>query len=267
MPAIQPARLKLQTAELLDKAADPQVFTRAALALLEQYSDRTYRPGQVGEEPPLLPAFFVPKPVLREILKELRSFAVAHRDAALHLADALWAQPYFESHYLAACLLGLIPPNPPEVILKRVEAWTKPPTEIRLVEILAMDGLARVRTELPDDHLLAIKTWLASRDIALCRLGLKCLLSVVSSPSFEDLPSIFKLLTPPMREAPAALRPYLSEVVVSLVRRSPHETAYYLSQNLVFETQDLNTRWIIRRSLKYFPLELQTDLAKRAGRG
>lgn len=263
MPAIQLARLKIQTAALVDKAYDPPGFVRAFVEFLDYYADRTYRPGRVRGEPPLSPAFFVPKPVLREVVKSLRPFAESNREATLQLADALWEQPYFESRELSACLLGLIQPDPAQPILARVSAWTRSPTEIRLVETLVTEGLKRVASELPDRYFAAIKMWLASPAVDLRRLGLKCLPPLLESPSFHDLPAVFKVLTPLLREAPPMLRPDLFEVFQCLVRLSPHEAAYHLRQNLNFETQDLNTRWVLHRCVRYLPRDLRAEFSER----
>lgn len=263
MAAINQARLKLQAAGLIECADDPVEFARAFVDLLDYYADRTFRPTRVGGAPPLSPAFFVPKPVLWEVIKELRFFAESNREAALKLADVLWDQPYFECHYLSARLLGLVQPDPPEAVLQRVAAWARSPTEMELVESLVTDGLGRVRAERPAQYFAAVKSWLAAPQIDLCRLGLKCVLPLLESPAFEDLPSIFKLLTPLLRVAAPQLRPNLFEVFQSLMRRSPRETGYYLRQNLVFDTQDLNTRWLIRRCLKYLPEDIRADILAR----
>lgn len=263
MPAIHQARLKLQVARLMEHVEDAPGFSRALIDLLDYYADRTYRLARVGGEPPLLPAFFVPKPVLREVIKELREFAESNREATLRLADALWEQPYYECHYLSARLLGLVQPDPPEAILERVASWAQPPTEASIIETLVVDGLGRVRAESPERYFAAIKSWLKAAQFDLRRLGLRCLPPLVEAPAFEDLPSVFKLLTPLLREAIPELRPDLLKVFQSLVRRSPRETGYYLRQMLVFETQDTNTRWLIRRCLQSLPEDLRADIRAR----
>jgi len=54
MPAIHPARMKIQVARLGEKIRQPEVFVRELHNLLDFYADRTHRPGQFGEPPPLL---------------------------------------------------------------------------------------------------------------------------------------------------------------------------------------------------------------------
>jgi len=105
MPAIQPARLKIQAAQLAEKFTDPPAFTLGLNELLEFYADRTYRPGQASDPQPLLKAYNVPTPVLRQVSKELSKFIVANQDAALALCDALWSKPVLEFRLLAAMVL------------------------------------------------------------------------------------------------------------------------------------------------------------------
>ena len=49
MPAIQPVRLKRQSALLVEQFNNPAAFIRSLHHLLEFYADRVHRPGQAGE--------------------------------------------------------------------------------------------------------------------------------------------------------------------------------------------------------------------------
>ena len=147
MPAIHPPRLKIQASELVQEASDPEAFCRSYHEFLDIYSDRTYRPGKVGEPPPLLRTYQVPKPVSRAVDKELSVWAVNNRADALKLADTLWLQPILEFRLTAASLIGQIEPQPVKPIFSRVESWIKPNTEERLIYALINMGLARILTE------------------------------------------------------------------------------------------------------------------------
>ncbi|MGE5124163.1 MAG: hypothetical protein ACM3H7_06560, partial [Acidobacteriaceae bacterium] len=93
MPAIQPARLKQQIANLADKFNHPNQFIAQLHALLDQYSDHTHRPGQSGIPSPLISSYNTPPPVMRQIWQALLPLARNDAKSALAICDALWAEP------------------------------------------------------------------------------------------------------------------------------------------------------------------------------
>ena len=260
MPAILLAKLKIQAAHLAEKFDRPEKFVRELHALCDIYAERTRRPGQAGEPAPLLSTYKLPGPVLRQVLKETTPYLRSERQAALRLADALWAEPYLEFRLLAASILGGIPPQPVETLLERVQAWTKPSLDDRLLTALISDGLARVRAEDTALYLDLIKSWLESREVFSQRLGLRALLFLLKSSSFENMPLAMRLLAPVVRAAPSRLKPDLLDLIQALAQRSPRETAFFLRQNLVVKNDNPGTPWLIRNSLRYFPLEMQSSL-------
>ncbi|HEX9616998.1 MAG TPA: DNA alkylation repair protein [Anaerolineales bacterium] len=260
MPAIQLARLKIHTTQLAENFAKPAVFVRSLHELLDYYSDRTYRPGQAGEPPPLLKAYNVPTPVLRHVLKELVPDALQDRPGALRLIGLLWEEPFYEFRQLAISLVGQVPPDPPEDILKIVRAWAIPSTEMRLLVLLFKTGLTRVRKEFPQVYLRQVDIWLASSRTFTQQLGLQALLPLVADPEFDNLPVLFRMLAPLVRDAPVPLRPDLLDIMHQLARRSPKEAAFFLRQNLTLKTDNPGTAWLTRHSLAAFPPEIQANL-------
>jgi hypothetical protein len=260
MPAIQPARLKIQTARLAEDFSNPDVFVRSFHELLDHYSDRSYRPGQSGEPPPLLKAYNVPPPVLRHVLKELGPAILQDRSGTLDLSKRLWEEPFYEFRNLAISLVGQVTPGPPEDILKLVEAWAIPSTELRLLKALLVTGLARVRREFPQVYLRQVNQWLVSGRIFTQQLGLQALVPLLAEPGFENLPVLFRMLAPLVRSAPTPLRPDLLDIMQKLARRSPKEAAFFLRQNLALKTDNPGTAWLARQSLSSFPPEIQANL-------
>jgi hypothetical protein len=260
MPAIQPARLKIQTARLAENFFSPEVFVRSLHELLDDYSDRTYRPGQAGEPPPLLKAYNVPAPVLRQILKELNPYVFQDRSVALRICELLWQEPIYEFRQLAISLVGQVPPDPPEEIFNLVRGWAVPSTEMRLLSMLFSTGLARVRRERPQVYLRQIQRWLASSLNFTKQLGLQALLPLLAEPGFANLPVLFRMLAPLVRAAPTPLRADLLEIIQRLAQLSPKEAAFFLRQNLTVKTDNPGTAWLARHSLASFPPEIQANL-------
>jgi hypothetical protein len=260
MPAIQPVRLKIQATELSTKATNPEIFCHAYHEFLDYYADRTYRPGQVGEPPLLLPAYHVPRPVLRAVEKEMSQFADDERGAALDLADALWGEKYLEFKLLAASMIGMVSPLPTKSVYRRVESWTGPSTEERLENTLVNSGLERILLEHPDLYFQKILTWLRSKKLNFNRLGLKAIPALLESGKFEDYPPLFKQLSKKMRLEGNPIKTDVLAAIEVLAIRSPEETALFLSKTMVSAGEYPSIAWYVRKSLGFFPPDLQSNL-------
>ena len=163
MPAISPARLKIQTAQLADVFSEPAACVRYLHNILDQYADRTYRHGQSGEPLPLIQAYRVKTPVLKQIILELSPLAATEPQQALALCDALWEQPVLEFRLLAADLLGQIPPFPPEPIINRILVWIQKGTEARLIETIIAKGMIRLTKENLPIVINLAENWISAR--------------------------------------------------------------------------------------------------------
>jgi hypothetical protein len=260
MPAIQLARLKIQVSELTTCFDNPREFKRRMHNLFEFYADRSYHPGQLGSPAPLLNVYHIPQPVQKEVVRQLSPFINTNRQAALNLVDMLWEEPNLEFRYTAIRILGEIDPVPEEDIVQRVESWLRPTTELRLIQAIFANGMARIRQENIDLYLSLIKGWLRAQDVFHKKMGLKAIRELVDDLSYENIPFLIRTVEPLIYSGANVLRPDLLEVIRSFAKRSPSETAAFLKQTLVVKTQNLNSAWIIRHSLEEFPLDLQPGL-------
>ncbi|HNB53138.1 MAG TPA: hypothetical protein PK530_14405, partial [Anaerolineales bacterium] len=91
---------------------------------------------------PLLPAFKVAPPVMRQIMLVLTPLAQANPVAALALADALWQKPVLEMRQIAIRLLGLLPADDPAPLLARAQTWATPKEEEHILDEFFETGLA-----------------------------------------------------------------------------------------------------------------------------
>jgi hypothetical protein len=259
MPAIQLARLRQSSAQLIQLFEQPKGFVRNLHSLLNDYANRTHRPGQSGEPAPLLESYNVPKPVIRQILTDTRPLAVENSEAALNLCDELWNESYFEFRFLAAAILGQITPDPPEPVLERVIRWSDQISDVQLMEVLFDRGLNRIKLEKPEYLIDQIDRWLDDPNTAVKKIGLQALIPLVRSANFENLPIFFRYITPLVRELPSALRIDMRDVVMELSIRSPVETAYFLRQ-LISLSSSANAAWLARQNLRHFPPDVQKSL-------
>jgi hypothetical protein len=257
MPAIQLGRLKVQSDQLAERFNDPAAFCRGFHELLDFYADRAYRPGQAGEPPPLLRSYNVSPPILRQVLKDLIPQAVYNPSAGLRLCDALWQEAYLEFRWMAAALLGQLPPDPRadpgRINLGDAKHGNPPGRRAALV------GFAS-NFEKPGRTQAEIQAWLISTDLFSQQLGLQALPYLLDEPGYDNLPQVYPMITQLVRAAPSALRPDLLNVLKKLATISPRETAYFLRQNLAIRQDNPGTAWLARNSLASFPPEIQSNL-------
>jgi hypothetical protein len=259
MPAIQPARLRRQAALLAQSFSQPDVFIRSLHHLLESYADNARHPGQGGETPPLIDAYYVRPPVLRQLVIELNIYAQEDPEAALVLAKALWQQSFLEFRQLAASLLGRVPVEDPRPIVALLESWLNTRPEDRLIEALLVQSMLSLRRDRQDVFLEVVANWLQRPEVFANQLGLRALIPLIQDPGFENIPLIFRLIQPFSRSLAGGLRPFVVNLIHALARRSPQETTYFLRHNL--DTPDNpDTPWLVRQTLPALPVELQESL-------
>jgi hypothetical protein len=261
MPAIQLARLKIQVTELLTYFTQPADFLRELHTMLDFYADRTRRSGQSGKPKPLIQAYNVPRQVMRRIESDITPLVDADPDSALILADRLWLDAWYESRILAIAILGMLPPEPIGVIIDRLQAWGKGCRDDALLASLLDKGAAPVRSGYPNEYFVMVENWLSSGDVLSRKVGLRAMPALIQNPDFENLPALYRLLAPQVRESTSALEADLIQVVRSLGRRSPQETAYFLQQNLKAPHKS-GLGLITRKSLDVFPPDLEESLRK-----
>ena len=259
MPAIQLARLKIQVTDLLAYFDDPAGFIAEFHSLLNFYADRTRRPGRSGRPKPLIQAYNVPRQIMRRIENDLTPLVDADSQGALVLSDQLWADPWYESRRLAISILGMISPEQPDLIVDHLQTWGKSCREDALLDALLDVGAAALRKENPDEFLKLVEYWLTSEDKISRKIGLRALPALILLPQFENLPTIYRILAPLLRDASSTLEVDLVRAIRALGERSPQETAFFLKQNLMAPHKAGMTT-IIRSSLTAFPSELATML-------
>ncbi|MBC8504434.1 MAG: DNA alkylation repair protein [Anaerolineales bacterium] len=259
MPAIQPAKLVVQVAELTEHVSEPKIYLKSLHELLDFYADRTLRPGQIIESAPLLKSYQVARPVLRQIERELAKVVNTDSEAALALADALWEQRWVETRLLAISILGRVSPNPPERVTQRAQEWGSKCKEDKIIKALSSTGIARLRTESRDEFIDLIESWLTSGNRPLELVGLRALPALLGIDGFKNLPLVFRWIAPLVREADREIRDDLILTIRILAGLSPKETLFFL-RNSLEATSNPQTAKLIRRTLVDFPEDLSSTL-------
>ncbi len=259
MPAVELARLRAQINGLIERFADPENLRLALRDLLELYANRAYRPGQAVQPQPLLPSYRVTPLIIHQLELELSKTCQEQPDQALAVINALWRDPYLEPRLLAAVLLGAIPPGHQEQAVQMLRAWAAPSENFRMLDALFRDGTTGLRRSAPQLLFKLFEEWLANSDTAIQSMGIRALIPLVEDPSFENLPPIFRLLSPLVQRSSTPLFTDLQAALTALARRTPVETAYFLRQALSLAPGPGTSR-LVRRCLPLFGPEQQASL-------
>jgi hypothetical protein len=231
MTAIRPAKLKQESALLANYYQQPEAFVRELHRLLDHYADRTHRTSQAGEPTSILPSYNVPPQVMRQIARDLKPIAYNYPNETLSLSDKLWSQDYFELRSLAAFLLGQVSLDPPDPVSRRLVEWSSEILDERMVNVLLDYGLSRLRVEAHEQIYSLADLWLNTTNIQKNQLGIRVLIPLIDHPTAEDIPMIFRLTTPFIRQAAIDIRPDVLILWKSLAQSIPSETAYHLRQS------------------------------------
>ena len=258
MPAIDPERLKKQVDRLLDDVSDPVKFQKGCIELLDFYADRTLKSLAIGEVDETYRAFGAPKPLMRAISFGLLTRLEEQPTASLPAAAALWEAGYRETRALASVILGK---QSGENVPGWAETWAlECDDQIALWE-LANQGLASWRVTDPTTFFERVEIWLGSTEKKLQSFALLVLQSAVEDPSFEDLPTVFRLLDGKTGRFDGVLFHTLNRIINALARRSPPEAARFLMDELTGGSP--GAKRMVRNTMERFPVP-QRDLLERA---
>lgn len=259
MPAAELTRLRSQINKLIELFSDPSAFRSALRDLLELYANRAYRPGQSVQPQPLLPSYRVPLLVTRQLEMELGKTCQEQPEAALDVVEALWRDSYLEPRLLATNLLGAIPVEHAAEVIQKIRAWARPDESSRMLDALFQSATNTLRRSAPKHILLLSEDWLSSMSLQTQALGIRILVPLIRDAGFENLPVIFRLLSPLMQSVPSALQTDLQIAIEALASQSATETAYFLRQALSMSSGKNITR-LIRRCLPLFNDQQQASL-------
>jgi len=251
MPTVRWEDIRREAQALAASSGDPADFLPQWEALLERHANRRFRPGQ-SLPPSTLPAYHTPPAVLTAVWQALRAHLQMREHLILPLADALWEHNILESRQLASRLLGLAPVVPETPVITRLWDWLASTTDITLQQELLQHGTRRLVSEAPQAYLEAVRQAVAQPQRV--RLGLAALPPLLASPAFQNLPRVFRLLTPLLEAPDPDLRPELVAVLLAAARRWPEETTPYL-RSLWHNYPHPILAWLIRRVLPALPDE------------
>jgi len=231
MTSINPARLKIQCAELSENHSNPAKFIPGLHDLLGFYAARI-RQTSLSRTPLTLQAYQVPAPVLRALVIELEEYLEGHPSIGLKLIDALWKEEWVEFRQLAIICLGDLPPFDPEQILDRIKFWLKSCTAEDIRRRIMTRGLNHLIEEKPKIIFNFIGDLISSGSKMNHQAALFGLQVFGENPDFDNLPVVYKHLAEILQNEDAGLMKEITALLKALQQRSEQETAFFLERQL-----------------------------------
>ncbi len=265
MTAINPAQLKIQSAEIAALLEDPQHLISRLHDLLAFYGNRI-RQTSLSRTPLSLRTYQTPAPVLQALEIEFKDQLEGKPSAGMDLARALWKERWVEFRQLAVFMLSCLPPENPAEILLQLKSWLADCTAEDIRRLVMTQGLARLATEDPNSGLQFIQELIqsgtkADQQAALFGLGL-----FAADEEFLNLPLLYKALNKILDSEESGLVKEISALVRTLIERSEQETAFFLHQQLAGKPQQRLYR-VIRQVLNSFSTENQQSFHRKLLRG
>lgn len=260
MPAIQLARLRSEVAQLISYADHHGRFIQQLNIFLERYANRAQRPGEIGSRP-ILPTFNVPAPVLRQVKRELTIYISQNPDNANELINQLWHQKNFECRLLAVFLLGVVDLSPSTGLYERIKTYFLDNEDVGIAAALIDDSLSKLISMDLQMGENQIYQWLLTKSVRIKILGLRSLGLLLKIPSFQDMPWLFSVTSPYIRQSSPELRPYTLRLLQQLARQYPQELIYVFQDNLQFP-EHTDTKWFIRNCQREFSPDYHPQLRK-----
>jgi hypothetical protein len=128
-----------------------------------------------------------------------------------------------------------------------------------MLDALFRSGMTSLRRTAPQAMFQLFEEWVNSPQAAVQSMGVRALIPVIEDQAFENLPPVFRLISPLVQQLPAALFTDLQAVIEALAKRTPVETAYFLRQALGMAPGPGMAR-LVRRCLPCFNPAQQASL-------
>jgi hypothetical protein len=199
--------------------------------------------------------------VTRQLELDLKPLIKENPQAALALADELWKDDYFEMRQVAIFILRMLPLETPDPVVSRLQKWLSPRVDRGLSRRLLSTGTRQLQDQFPRAWESLIQSLLESDEPELTALGIRGLAEGLQNPHFQNLPAVFRLVSPFIQNPQRDLQNELIHLIEVLAQDAPTETGFFLQQALSISEEPATTR-LIKRCLKFFPEKEQATLTE-----
>ena len=259
MPAIHIDRLIQQIHTVFDPESPAPIFRENFRSLLDVHANLAYRAGTEIQRKSSVPKLHLPPIVMQHIQLQFKSLAQSKPELALEYADQLWLEESFEAKYFSTVILGTLPIEYTSNIIERFVDWGSKTSDKEIHQILFKYGSQNIIQSNSSLWFEMIQNWVDSTSLPQAITAIYALQTLVNDPGFINLPKVFKIITPLFSMNNRKITTGLSQLVEDLALNNPNETSHYLS-NLLLSSSYSPTQQIIRKCLKFFPIDEQKKL-------
>jgi hypothetical protein len=261
MPAAELSRHQAQISAISTQFLQPKRFLRSLFTLLDLYADQNFRPGQHSRVEHLMPVYRLPEVVMGRIGKSLSQLTLQNPIPALTIMDELKQDKHFEAQFLAAGMLGFLPPDFKQQVWEHLQTWIRPEEDEMLIEAILRSAQHFFTAHDLESWLKQIQRWLETGDIRFKKIGLRGLKMLVEDVRFDQFEKTFALLTPFFLHPVLSLQRDTLEVTKSFINRSEMETSAFML-SILQRTEDAASLRLIRRAISLFSTDVQERLHK-----
>lgn len=242
MPAIQLSRLREVLDRLFSLIDQPEQFHRALADFLEQQADHAYRAGENIPTRPRTPAYHIPPLIIRQLELVFTDACKRQPDAMFPIADHLWQDPHLELRQMAAHILGQMPSSHIQGVTERLKTWVLTCDDRSIFITLLERATVTLRRDSPLEMVALLEGWLQETDHSHLRIGLRVIEWLVQDPQFENLPALFRLLSPLVKNPTTPIFNDLARALQAMARRTGGEMTFFLRQMLASSSNPSTAR-------------------------
>lgn len=243
--------IKKQVENLTGKMGNPDQFTETLYNIFRENRGKCCETG--------VKTFCTPVPVIKTLAKKVGQSAEKDPDNSFELFKKLWDNGSREEMILVSRAIGNISDKiDHEKFLKTIMDFVHDINEKEVCDNLAKEALASVSLEHPQDVLSMSRVHVRNISDLIRRFGVLTMKKVLEGDEFQDFDSIFKTLTPVMRESEKNVRSLVVSVIRNVAKKDPRRSFYFMKKWA--KTASSETKWIIKRGMKSLPKEEQKEL-------
>jgi 3-methyladenine DNA glycosylase AlkD len=245
------SQIQKRIQELLEKAKNPEEFTRGLQELQKSFIDKEATKNYLRIIPDTGKFFGVPLPILRVIAAEIGNFIQKEPTKARSLLKTIWNEGSFEARQIAGKCLEKFGPKNPETCLNFVSSVLPDLDNWSVCDNLAMFGVEPIVYSNPELVLPLSENWVKSADKWIRRFGVVTLRGYKKVQTTNE---VFEILDLVMADTEKDVKKAMSWVLREITKKNPDEVAEFLT-GWAKTSPGRDARWIIKAGMKKLPKE------------
>jgi 3-methyladenine DNA glycosylase AlkD len=234
------------TKELLDKAGNPNEFTKELQEFLKTFVNKEATKNYQRIIPDTGKFYGVPKPVLWVIALQVGKFIQKEPAKAEALLKAIWNERSYEAKQIAGKSLEKFGPQNPKICLDFISSALPDIDNWSVCDSLAMYGAEPIVYSNPQLVLPLSEKWIKDKNKWIRRFG------VVTLRGYKKIQisdKVFGVLDSVMKEEESDIKKAVSWILREITKKNPDEVAKFLIK-CAQVSPGKDARWVIKDGMK-----------------